>query len=58
VRDGHLRLPTGLGSSQLSEGELRSRLREQGVFDDARLAVVILEPTGRISVRRQRAGDT
>jgi uncharacterized membrane protein YcaP (DUF421 family) len=55
VRDGELHLPTGLGTSQLSEGELRSRLRQQGVFDHEELAVVILEPSGRISVHRRRA---
>jgi uncharacterized membrane protein YcaP (DUF421 family) len=50
LRDGRLQLPSGLLSSQLSEGELRSRLREVGVFDLDGVAVVVLEPTGRISV--------
>jgi uncharacterized membrane protein YcaP (DUF421 family) len=50
LRDGRLQLPSSLLSSQLSEGELRSRLREVGVFDLADVALVVLEPTGRISV--------
>jgi uncharacterized membrane protein YcaP (DUF421 family) len=53
VRDGEIRLPTGLMTSQLSEGELRSRLRQHGTFDDEPLALVVLEPSGRISVRRR-----
>lgn len=52
VRQGRVILPTKLTSSQLSEGELRSRLREHGVFEDEQLAVVVLEPTGRLSVAR------
>lgn len=56
VRDGAVHLPTGLTSSQLSEGELRSRLRQQGVFDTSDLAVVVLEPSGRISVVRHGFG--
>lgn len=50
ARDGHLTLPTGVFSSQLSEDELRSRLRQHGVRDLDRVAVVLLEPSGRISV--------
>lgn len=53
VRDGVTQLPTGLMTSQLTEDELASRLRQQGVFDRSGLAVVILEPTGQVSVRRQ-----
>jgi uncharacterized membrane protein YcaP (DUF421 family) len=53
VRDGRVHLPTGLASSQLSEGELRSRLRQHGIFDDEPLAIVVLEPSGRISVQRR-----
>lgn len=52
VRRGRVILPTKLTSSQLSEGELHSRLREQGVFEDEQLAVVVLEPTGGFSVAR------
>lgn len=55
VQDGELRLPSGLMSSQLTEEELRSRLRTVGVALDES-AVVILEPTGDISLlRRERA---
>jgi uncharacterized membrane protein YcaP (DUF421 family) len=57
VRDGELHLPTGLLTSQLSEGELRSRLRQHGIFDDEPLAVVVLEPSGRISVSRRLDRD-
>jgi uncharacterized membrane protein YcaP (DUF421 family) len=42
VRHGRMHLPTKLSSSQLSESELRSRLREKSVFDQGPLAVVVL----------------
>ncbi|QGG93950.1 DUF421 domain-containing protein [Actinomarinicola tropica] len=51
VDDGRATLPTGLFTSQLSEGELRSRLREKGHHDLSGLMVVVLEPDGGISVR-------
>lgn len=51
VRRGRFELPSSLLSSQLSEGELRSRLREQGVTD-THATVVVLEPTGEFSVLR------
>lgn len=50
VRDGTLELPSGLLSSQLTDEELGSRLRRQGVFDISDLAAVVLEPDGRISI--------
>lgn len=52
VSDGELHLPKGLASSQLSEGELRSRLRQHGIFEEEALAIVVLEPSGKISVAR------
>jgi uncharacterized membrane protein YcaP (DUF421 family) len=55
VRDGTTRLPTGITTSQLTEEELDSRLRQQGVFDRSDLALVVLEPTGDLSIRR--SGD-
>jgi uncharacterized membrane protein YcaP (DUF421 family) len=53
VRDGEMQLPRGLQTSQLSHGELRSRLRQHGIFTDEPLALVVLEPSGQISVTRQ-----
>ncbi len=53
VRDGETDLPKGLTSSQLTDEELDSLLRQQGVFDRSQLAVVILEPTGQLSLRRR-----
>lgn len=51
VVDGELTLPTSPWSSQLSEDELRSLLRQKGYFDLDRLRVVLLEPSGgQISV--------
>lgn len=46
VVDGELTLPTRPWSSQLSEDELRSLLRQKGYFDLDRLRVVLLEPSG------------
>lgn len=57
VRDGELRLPTGLTSSQLSQGELHSRLRQHGIFDERPLALVVLEPTGNLSVTREAPAE-
>lgn len=50
ARGGKLQLPQGLLSSQLSEGELRSQLRQRGIFDESQVGLVILEPTGKVSV--------
>lgn len=52
VRDGHLRLPSTPLGPQVSEDELFSRLREQGVFSLEGVRVVIIEPTGGVSVER------
>jgi uncharacterized membrane protein YcaP (DUF421 family) len=53
VEQGRLRLPSGLTTSQLTEGELRARLRQQGVFDLDGVAVVVLEPSGGLSVSEE-----
>ena len=50
VRDGELRLPSTPLGPQMSEDELFSRLREQGVFNLDGVRVVIIEPTGGVSV--------
>lgn len=52
VRDGQLRLPSTPLGPQVSEDELFSRLREQGVFSLEGVRVVIIEPTGGVSVER------
>lgn len=46
VRDGKMDLPTSPMSSQLSEDELRSLLRRQGIFHIEDLRRVVLEPSG------------
>lgn len=55
VRNGDTELPGGLGTSQLSDAELRSLLREKGFFDTSDVVLAVLEPTGSLSV--QRLGD-
>lgn len=49
-RDGEAVLPGNPLSAQLSEQELWSALRRKGVFDRSTVSVVILEPSGEISV--------
>lgn len=49
-RDGELQLPGNPLHAQLSEDELWSLLRQKGVFDRSAISVVILEPSGSISV--------
>lgn len=46
VRDGDMDLPTSPMSSQLSEDELRSLLRRQGIHRIEDLRGVLLEPSG------------
>ena len=46
VRDGTMDLPTSPMSSQLSEDELRSLLRRQGIYRIEDLRRVLLEPSG------------
>lgn len=50
ARDGEPTLPTSLLSSQLSTDELRSLLRQKGVFGLDDVQLVLLEPSGGISV--------
>jgi uncharacterized membrane protein YcaP (DUF421 family) len=57
VEEGRLQLPTGLATSQLTEGELRARLRQQGVFELDGVAVVVLEPSGGLSVSAERPAE-
>lgn len=57
VRDGALDLPAGLLGSQLTDEELGSRLRHQGVFEISDLAAVVLEPDGRISIVPKGSDD-
>lgn len=52
ARDGVLHLPTALLSSQLTDQELGSLLRQRGIFDLRNVAVAVLEPDGSISVVR------
>ncbi len=52
ARDGVLHLPTALLSSQLTDAELGSLLRQHGVFDLRDVAVAMLEANGSISVLR------
>ena len=49
VKDGAMRLSASPFGPQLTEGELRSRLRQEGVFDVESVHLVIVEPTGRLS---------
>lgn len=49
-REGELVLPRNPLSAQLTEEELWSALRRKGIFDRSSVAVVILEPSGEVSV--------
>ena len=49
VRDGEADLSRHPFGPQLTEEELRSKLRQQGVFDLSSVTVVIVEPTGDVS---------
>ncbi len=50
VRDGRPRFDAGLLGAQLTQGELESALRQHGIFDFRSACVVVLEPTGKLSV--------
>ena len=52
VRDGELQLPSTPFGPQMTEDELFSRLRAEGVFNLEGVRVVIIEPTGGVSVER------
>ena len=49
-RDGELRLGRSPLGAQLTEDELWTALRRRGVFDRATVSMVVLEPSGQISV--------
>ena len=51
VDGGRVDLPTGPLSSQITPDELRSKLRQQGVFDLDAVTLVVVEPTGELSVQ-------
>lgn len=55
LRDGTPQLPTTPLGPQLTERELRSKLREHGIFDPSQVAVVVLEPTGSVSASNDSA---
>ncbi len=46
-------LPAGPLTSQITLDELQSKLRELGVFDLDEVTLVVVEPTGGLSVRRR-----
>jgi uncharacterized membrane protein YcaP (DUF421 family) len=50
VKDGAMYLSRSVLGPQLTESEIRSRLRSQGVFDLRTVSVVIVEPGGDLSV--------
>ncbi|MFP5319450.1 MAG: DUF421 domain-containing protein [Acidimicrobiia bacterium] len=52
VEGGEVNLPSGPLTSQITREELRSMLRERGVFDLDEVSLVVVEPTGGLSVRR------
>lgn len=58
VDNGRLDLPTGPLTSQITWDELESKLRERGVFDLEDVALVVVEPTGGLSVRRRLSEGT
>ena len=51
VDGGRVHLPSGPLSSQMTWDELQSKLRERGVFDLDDVILVVVEPTGELSVR-------
>lgn len=52
VRDGQMMLPSSPLSSQLSQDELESLLRQKGIFDLDGVRLVLLEASGGISIAR------
>ena len=50
IRDGELSVSAHPLGAQLTETEVRSQLRQHGVFDPARVAVAVVEPGGALSV--------
>ncbi len=56
VRDGEPRLSTTPFGLQMTNDELMSKLRERGVFELDGLRLVVIEPTGGLSVAHAEAG--
>ena len=54
---GRVDLPTGPLTSQITLDELRSKLRQQGVFDLDTVTLVVVEPTGELSVQERPSRD-
>lgn len=57
VRDGRVDTSEALWGPQLTEDEIMSMLRQQGIFDLDSVRVIILEPTGGLSLIRNEAND-
>ena len=55
VRDGDVHLPTTPFGPQMTKDELMSKLRERNVFDVEGLRLVVIEPTGGLSVAPREA---
>lgn len=54
VRDGNVELPSGIFKAQLSPDELYAKLRVAGVPDVDEIRLVLLEPTGELSILRNQ----
>lgn len=55
IRNGRMELTSSPFGPQLTADEVRSMLRQKGVFDVENVRQVILEPDGKISVLRDPA---
>ena len=53
VRDGEVSLRRAPWTAQITRDELESRLRQSGVGDLGAARIVVLEPTGKVSVTTQ-----
>lgn len=57
VRDGQVDLRSAPWTAQLTVSELESRLRQNGVGDLSGVRLVVLEPTGKMSVAETEPGE-
>ncbi|HWC12820.1 MAG TPA: YetF domain-containing protein [Acidimicrobiales bacterium] len=57
LREGEVLLDTNPFGAQLTRGELESALRQHGVFDLSKARIVVLEPSGKLSVAGGRAPE-
>ena len=58
VYDGtRVHLPSGPLTSQMTPDELHSKLRERGVFDLDEVTLVVVEPSGKVSVKPRGGGS-